>query len=127
MGDLLGDFTGDGLVVYGESMPLGLESARLLALSCGEEGGIESLETLSNFAAMALTAVPADLTGVDRGTVPSVGCSGVCSGPRRPDWIVAELGTTVLLLVVTFLTHGSVFSECLCAAILPENARRGRD
>jgi hypothetical protein len=60
--------------VYGDRTLPDLDSDRLPP---GEARGPVrrpgSLETLSNFAAMALTAFPVDLTGVERGTKPSVG------------------------------------------------------
>jgi hypothetical protein len=64
------------LTVYGDSMPLGLKSPRLLALSADEGSEPGSLEAPSNMAAMALTALPVDLTGLDRGTVLMVGRAG---------------------------------------------------
>ncbi len=82
---------------------------------------MESLETLSNFAAMALTALPAErVTGVDRGTVPSVGCAGSGLGPRGEGRSVAGLGVSVSLFVPTF-------SDRFCAVMLPERARSGRN
>lgn len=61
----LGDLVGDGgLTVYGEIMPLDLESIWLVRLSV--EGGSEgrSLTALSNMAAMALTALPSGFSGL---------------------------------------------------------------
>jgi hypothetical protein len=61
----LGDLVGDGLTVYGEIMPLDLESTWLMRFSV--EGGSECgyLTALSNIAAMALTALLSDFVGLD--------------------------------------------------------------